>query len=63
MVRSGYCLASQLKQREFLVRASATYVFYLHGDFASMCYVVTSLHARVSFLLAARSAFFPALRV
>jgi hypothetical protein len=25
------------------VRASASYVFYLHGDFASMWYVVTSL--------------------
>jgi hypothetical protein len=28
-----------------------------------MCYVVTSLHARISFLLAARSAFFSVLRV
>jgi hypothetical protein len=40
-------------------RVSATYVFNLHGDLASMCYVVTLLHARVSFLLAAYSVFFP----
>jgi hypothetical protein len=35
-----------------------TFLINLHDDFVSMCDVVTLLHARISYLIAARSAFF-----